>query len=476
MDGFDKYSEKTSRDITDIMKGNKFDKICCVITSRPEAVDGIRAWVHITYREADLMKFINQNIQDIVEKFFIESKAKGESLCKLIFSDEPEYSYLLPLAQSRVTLSMICILHEQGRPIGTSREQLYEEIVAFVLSRWEQRHQSLQYKTPRKHILGKYNTVLLKYGQLANFHEEDQEMKLPFTMQEVMSIVGEETLKYGILYKSDPVSHSSDCEFLFVHKTLQEYLAGCYIVQNEMELFMKKCKDMKFLKAEQSLVRFIVHGHLTQDKAAQFVKYLIKSNPTEDLLKSLLKHFLTGYQHEIESEPVIITDKGYSYMYMFPSCVVRYRQSKSHQDYSEYVTINKQCVKINLPQIQDVQSLDVRGDGEFYGDSDVLVSCCRDCEVNLVLHANNLQKLDLRYIKKVGVLEVHGAHHRLDVRMIDVNLNGYLSRTGPWMTNLQSLTMRNCSLCDSDLSDLAACFRSCSQRPTYPEISKTSTG
>ena len=475
MDGFYKYSEKTSRDITDIMKGNKFDKICCVITSRPEAIGRIHSWVHIIYREAELMKFTNKNIQDIVEKFFIESKAKGASLCKLIFSNDPEYSYLLPLAQNRITLSMICTLHEQGRPIGTSREQLYEEIVAFVLSRWEQRHQSLQCKTPRKHILDKYNTVLLKYGQLANFHEEDQEIKLPFTMQKVMSIVGEETLQCGILYKSDPVSRSSDCEFLFVHKSLQKYLAGCYIVHKEMESFKEKCKDMKFLEVEQSLIRFIVHGHLTPNKAAQFVKYLIKSNPTEDLLKLLLKHLLTGYQHEVESEPVIIVDEGYRYEYMFPSCVIKYKQYESHHEYSKYIKINKQCVKINLPQIQDVQSLEVRGDGGFHGNSDVVVTCCRDCEVNLVLNAHNLQMLDLSYIKKVGVLEVHGAHHRLQVWMVDVNLNGCLSRTDPWMTNLGSLKMRYC-LRDSDLSDLAACFRSCFQKPTYPEIRKTSTG
>ena len=293
MDGFDKYSEKTSRDITNIMKGNKFDKICCVITSRPEAVGRICPWVRFIYREARLMKFTNENIQDIVEKFFIESKAKGKALCELIISDDPEYSYLLPLAQNRVTLSMICILHEQGRLIGTSREQLYEEIVAFVLSRWVQRQQSLQYKTPRKHILDKYNTVLLKYGQLAYFHEEDQEMKLPFTMQEVISIVGEKTLQYGILYKSDPVSRSSDCEFLFVHKTLQEYLAGYYIVHKEMDLFKEKCKNMRFLKTEQPLIRFIIHGHLTPEGAAQFVKYLIESNPTEDLLEVLLQDLLT---------------------------------------------------------------------------------------------------------------------------------------------------------------------------------------
>ena len=509
MDGLDEFNEKTSRDITNIMKGNKFDKICCVITSRPEAVSRICDWVRIKYREAELKGFDVKHIQDYIEKFFTESKAKGEALCKLIFpyglpDDDNEYrykdesNYLLPLARNPGTLCMICTLHEQGRPIGTSREQLYEEFVAFVLSRWEQRHQSLKYKTPRKHILDKYNTVLLKFGQLSNIRDENQKMELSFNMGQVMSIVGEEAMKYGLLYKSHPVSRSTDCEVSFLHKTLQEYLAGYYIVHKEMDSFKEKCENMAFLEAEQSLIRFILHLHLNPHEAAQFVRYLIKSNPTEDLLKLLLNDLLTGYEHEVESEPVIITDEKhghvYRYEYKFPSCAIRYNQNKSHHEYSKYIKINKQCVKINLPQIQDVQSLGVRGDGEFYSYSDVLVTCCRDCEVNLKVEAHNLQhlylwyinkvgvleveahnlqKLELRYINKVGVLEVHGAHHRLQVWMYGVNLNGCLSRTGPWMTNLQSLTMRDCSLCGSDLSDLAACFRSCTHRSGIPQ---TSTG
>ena len=474
LDGLDEFNEKTSKDITNIMKGNKFDKICCVITSRAEAVSRIRDWVRIEYWEAELKGFDDKHVQDYIEKFFTESKAKGEALCKLIFPGGYRDSYLLPLARNPGTLSMICTLHEQGRLFGTSREQLYEEFVAFVLSRWEQRHQSLQYRTPRKHILNKYNTVLLRFGQLANIRDENQEMELSFTMNLVMSIVGEEAMKYGILYKSHPVSRSSDCEVSFLHKTLQEYLAGYYIVHNEMDSFKEKCTNMAFLEAEQSLIRFILHQHMSPLEAAQFVKYLIKSNPTKDLLKLLLQHLLTGYQQEVESEPETITDEGYRYEYMFPSCAIRYNQNKAHQEYSKYIKINKQCVKIDLPQIQDVQSLRVRGDGRFdYSDSDVLVTCCRGCEVNLVLDAHNLHELELENINKVEVLEVHGAHHRLWVGMSGVNMNGCMSRTGPWMVNLQSLTMMGCSLCDSDLSDLAACFRSCSHRSGIPQ---TSTG
>ena len=476
MDGFDEFNPGTSADITSIMDGNLFNDVCCVVTARPEAVSKVKTWARVLYKEGELKGFSDEHIEEYIKKFFTKSKTKGEELCKLIFPDGYPDSYLLEQARNPGTLSMICTLHEQGQPIGTSREQFYEEIVAYVLSRWEQRHQKPTYKTPRKHILDKYNTVLLKFGHLAYTLDDNQTMALSFTMYRVITIVSEDAMQYGLLYKSHPVSHYSDCEVSFLHKTVQEYLAGYYIVHKEMDSFKEKCKNMRFLKAEQSLIRFIVHGHLTPNEAAQYVKYLIKSNPTSDILEHLLKDLLTGYHYEVETEPVIITDEGYRYEYMIPSCVIRYKENKALQEYSKYIKINKQCVKINMPQIQDVQSLEIRGDGEFgYTDRDVFVTCCKDCEVNLVLDAHNLQKLYLFNIKKVGVLEVHGAHHRLDVLMIAVNLNGCLSRTAPWMTNLQSLTMTGC-LYDSDLSDLAACFRSCSQRQTYPEISKTSTG
>ena len=478
MDGFDEFNPETSGDITSIMNGNLYNDVCCVVTARPEAVSKVKKWERVSFREAELKGFSDEHIEEYIKKFFTKSKTKGEELCKLIFPGRYHDSYLLELARNPGTLSMICTLHEQGRPIGTSREQLYEEFVAFVLSRWEQRHQKPTYKTPRKHILDKYNTVVLKFGQLAYTLDDNQKMELSFTMYKVVTNVGEDAMQYGLLYKSHPVSHYSDCEVSFLHKTVQEYLAGYYIIHKEMDSFKEKCKNMTFLKAEKSMLRFIIHQHLTPDEAAQFVKYLIKSNPTQDLLEYLLQEdLMRGYQHEIEPEPVIITDQGHRYEYMFPFCVIRYKQNKAHQKYSKYIKINKQCVKINLPQIQDVESLEVRGNGGFdiiY--SDVFVTCCEDCEVNLKVEAHNLQKLYLWFINKVGVLEVHGAHHRLQVRMYGVNLNGCRSRTGPWMTNLQSLIMRRCSLCDSDLSDLAACFRSCSHRAASSGITQTSTG
>ena len=461
-DGFDEYNEETSKELTKIMMGKMFRKAYCVITSRPEAVSRKKQWDR-KYKEAELQRFSDKHIKDYIQKFFAESKEKGEKLLKLIFPGQS--SYLLPLARNPGNLCMICILHEEeDREIGESREQLYEEIVAFILSRWEEKYKKLKYKTDWKDILNKYAEILLRFGELAYSYDENKKMKLNFTMNEVASTVGKDAMDYGFLIQPRPMSCGSGSVVLFSHKTIQEYLAGYYIVHKEMESFKEKCKNMKFMEAEESLMRFIMYKHLTPDGAAKFVEDLIKVYPTEGFLQYLLQwSILRGYPREVQVETVIIQNyfrEQQQHEYKFPSCVITSNQ-QPHQEYSKYVTINKGCVTIKLPQIQNVESLVVSGDGKIFGTEsrEVYITCCRECEVSLEVEANNLLKLHLTNINKVGVLNLKGAHHRLEVIMNHVNLNGCLSRSNLSMTRLQSLSFFYYSLCDSDLSDLATCFK-----------------
>ena len=457
-DGFDEYNEETSKELTKIKMGKMFRKAYCVITSRPEAVSRIKQWDR-KYKEAELDGFSDEHIEDYIQQFFAESKEKGEKLLKLIFPGRS--SYLLPLAQNPGNLCMICILHNEGRKIGENREQLYEEIVAFILSRWEEKYKKLKYKTDWKDILNKYAEILLRFGELAYSYDENQKMKLNFTIDDVRIKVGKDAMDYGFLIQPRPMSCGSGSVVLFSHKTIQEYLAGYYIVHKEMESFKKKCKDMKFMEAEKSLMRFIMYEHLTPDGAAKFVADLIKVYPT--ILQDLLQwSILRGYPHEVQVETVIIQQHEYK----FPSCVITSNQ-QPHQEYSKYVTINKGCVTIKLPQIQNVESLEVRGDGEIslikiepYRERyETYITCCRECEVSLEVEAIDLRKLCLININKVGVLNLKGTHRIQEVRMDHVNLNGCLSRSNLSMTSLQSLSLYYYSLRDSDLSDLATCFK-----------------
>ena len=179
LDGLDEYQTKKSHDITDIMRGNTFKHV--IITSRAEAVNKTQEWKQIMYKEAELKGFSDLSIKLYINKFFKTSKEMAISLKSHIFKKD---SNLLELARNPGSLCMLCILHKDKIPIHTmNREQLFQEYVAFLLSRWEQRQNPEGEKTPRSNILKKYEETLLMFGELANIDSSDKnDMDLSFTL------------------------------------------------------------------------------------------------------------------------------------------------------------------------------------------------------------------------------------------------------------------------------------------------------
>ena len=233
LDGLDEYNTKTSRDITDIMRGNTFKHV--IITSRAEAVNKTQEWKQIMYKEAELKGFSDEHIKLYVDKFFKTSKDLASSLISHIFQKD---SNLLKLARNPGSLCMLCILHKDKIPIHSmNREQLYEEYVAFLLSRWEQRQNPEGEKTDRSEILKKYHEILLKFGELSHINrkpytrdddddssdskydsdsvkssdnedaydidrDDEDSMELSFRLDQIKSHIGEDAFNYGFLYKS----------------------------------------------------------------------------------------------------------------------------------------------------------------------------------------------------------------------------------------------------------------------------------
>ena len=251
LDGLDEFHTKTSRDITDIIRGNTFKHV--IVTSLAEAVNKTQEWKQVMYKEAELKGFSDENIKLYVDKFFKTSKELAFSLKSYIFQKD---SNLLDLVHKPGSLSMLCILHKDEIPIhAMNREQLYEEYVAFLLSRWEQRQNPEGEKTPRSQILKKYHEILLNYGELANIkrkpcnvdgeyqyksEDEDGSMELSFTLDQIKSITGEDAINYGYLYKSHPSSRLLSSRYSFIHKTLHEFFLAYFIKQHNLESFKQR--------------------------------------------------------------------------------------------------------------------------------------------------------------------------------------------------------------------------------------------
>ena len=277
LDGLDEFKTKTSHDITDIMRGNTYKHV--IITSRAEAANKTQEWKQIMYKEAELKGFSDENIKLYVDKFFKTAKELSISLKSHIFQKD---SNLLELARNPGSLCMLCILHKDKIPIHSmNREQLFQEYVPFLLSRWEQRQNPEGKKTPRSKILKKYHEILVKFGELAAInwklydvndeykHKSDDEdsMELSFTMEEINSIKVKDALNLGFIYKSHPSSRLLSSRYSFLHKTVYEYFLAYFINHTNKDSFKQRIyKNRNLLKQELSLTRFLLHLYILRMK------------------------------------------------------------------------------------------------------------------------------------------------------------------------------------------------------------------
>ena len=475
-DGFDEYDTKTSRDITDIMRGNTYKHV--IITSRPEAANKTKEWKNITYKEAELKGFSDENIKLYVDKFFKTSKDLAISLKSYIFQKD---SNLLELARNPGSLCMLCILHKDKIPIhAMNREQLYQEYVAFLLSRWEQRQNPEGEKTPRSEILKNYHEILLKFGELAHINRkpydvdsehkhksnDEDSMELSFTLAQVKSIIGEDAFNYGFLYKSHPSSRLESSRYSFIHKTLHEFFLAYFIKHHNRESFKQRLyKNRELLEQELSLTRFLLHLYMTKSEALEFTTNIIGSKPDEKLF-TLLLYLYTAYQCDEYQTTLTFKDRyhSYIYIYQYPCYVIRahrwYHQEDSLSSYNKDMirrmnTGNKhKAVTVPLLQTASDQVITC-GNPWIPSEYDFRVYCRRDYEVTVRGDCSKLEELYLCYIEKMGDINLNTVNNNLKVDIKNTNLHGCVGLTEPWMALIQSLRMSYCNLEAGDISAIA---------------------
>ena len=513
LDGLDEYNTKTSRDITNIIQGNTFKHV--IITSRAEAANKTKEWKNITYEEAELKGFSDENIKLYVDKFFKTSKELASSLISYIFKKD---SNLLELARNPGSLSMLCILHKDKIPIhAMNREELYQEFVAFLLSRWEQRQNPEGEKTPRSKILKKYHEILVKFGELANINrkpynvddeykhkngessdsdesndsdensdtdsDDEDSMELSFTKEEVNSIVGQSAFQFGFLYRSHRSSRFESSRFSFTHKTIHEYFLAHFISHSDLEPFKQRLyKNRELIKQELSLIRFLLHLIMSPKEAYKFTTNIIGSMPDKNLFLVLLKLY-QEYQHDEyqttftfnTTEKLLSHYIEYSYIYQYPCYVIRADREYHHKD--SLSSYNKDMIRrmntdnkhkaVTVPILQTASGQAITCDNPWF-EYDFFVYCRADYEVTVTGDGSKLEELYLYAIEKMGDINLNPVNDKLGVYIWDTNLHGCVGLTKPWMAVIQSLLMQGCKLEAGDISVIADSIQACTS-PTGAE-------
>ena len=277
-------------------------------------------------KEVEIVPFREQQIEQYVVTWFtnaadhISDESVSASALMRELRSKPQ---VLGLVQNPLLLSLICSLYqEKGLTLPARRVQVYEKAVEYMLGKWNQTRQSLfPGKTRAKirllealayHFSCKDQEVF-NLDDLYNWMEGYLDEQAPRDLKDAgtEALIAEFSEEDGILQKLNP----NDDQYLFLHRTFQEYLTACYLVQAKDELDL----------ARQNLWKYDWHETislltgLSQDPIP-LLKTIISEK--DDIFHSLL--LLAGQcvvECENNSHPLIdeICERIYKLWYSHPS-------------------------------------------------------------------------------------------------------------------------------------------------------------
>ena len=322
-DGLDEFNLETNEEITGIMEKREYKKSTCIITTRPETADKVKNWRHVMYKQAELLGFSDETIQLFIEKFF-RSQEEGERIAEElynlifpIFESTADFDYninpfgeideLQNLASNPGRLGMLCSIYSYNKELVTNPAKLYEEYVIIMLSAWEKKQDKPQ--TPKARILDKCKDVLYQFGKLAYKQEDNGDLKLTFTKEEVEECISPELYNCGFMYKPYPLHRLEEGHLEFIHTSLQEYLAAYYVIHDETghaldDLLKDFTSEEKTVKVAPVL-KFAFYCGLSNTKIQHVIDYCIHSDGKLESMVGMLK-CLDQYSCSLQFDPVFL--------------------------------------------------------------------------------------------------------------------------------------------------------------------------
>ena len=477
-DGLDEFNLETNKEITEIMEKREYKKSTCIITTRPEAADKVKHWTHVIYKQAELLGFSKENIKKFIEKFF-RSHEEGEKIADELYNlIYPPFDYnddeninpfgeideLQKLAGNPGRLGMLCSIYSYNQEIVTNTSKLYEEFIIIILSKWEKKQNKKP--TPKTRILDKYKDVLYEFGKLAYKQEDNGDLKLTFSMEDMEECISPELFNCGFMYKSHPLHRFEDCQVGFIHKSVQEYMAAYYISHEEtgqeLDRLLKDFITEGRFDNVAPVVKFAIYCGLSKEQIQHVIDYCIHNAYNKTGISVRLLKLLEHYSLPLHHEPVFLgpVDDGDNCFVQLPACMIvteisestfrsRWRGIKQSDDQKSWIlTWPSDTKKVILSDHFSEEEEDPLEDGInigylnrlpllFNGESKRInkIQLITNCNVHITNVCKNVTKVNLHYSK------LHSQTKWLNNLLLNV-------------PNCTELNMESCGLTSKDIKHL----------------------
>ena len=233
LDGYDEYSGGKSSLIHQIWRGSQLRDCCVMITTRPVKEDELRVPSHAQF---ELNGF--------------DSWEQKKQFASKILPDEEDVKGLLEylekhdleeMAEIPLLLLMLCLLWKKNKPhLPTSRKEIYVEFIQTLLD-----HMAIKDSdnVATDKSIDEYQEELSKIGKLAFDALLEDCLHFNFSKFPPGDLF-EKLIHVGFFQVSKLSALNREKIVYFLHKSVQEFLAAWFIVQ---ELKVKKNETVTFL-------------------------------------------------------------------------------------------------------------------------------------------------------------------------------------------------------------------------------------
>ena len=218
LDGYDEYSGGKSSLIHQIWRGSQLRDCCVMITTRPVKEDELRVPSHAQF---ELNGFDSWEQKKQFASKILPDKEDVKGLLEYLEEHDLEEMAEIPLL-----LLMLCLLWKKKKPqLPTSRAEIYVEFIQTLLD-----HMATKDSDATDESIDKYQEELSKLGKIAFDALLEDCLHFEFTkfphgdlFEKLMHVGFFQVSKLSALNREKIVS--------FLHKSVQEFLAAWFIVQ-----------------------------------------------------------------------------------------------------------------------------------------------------------------------------------------------------------------------------------------------------
>ena len=220
LDGLDEADPQKLEMYLKLIQREELPGCYIVLTSRHEAGKKVRPY---TDTLLEIVGFTTADAVNYIRKYFEQVKVDmAEELIESIFSNVE----LMALTQNPLNTLLLCVIFEDLEGVlPSNRTHLYEEIVRFILRRYESKTDGLSNRG--KDLLLVYKKELMILGRTALDCLRKRELYFDDHKGDIKESL---LMKFGFLSIQSGGSKRAPCDrYGFFHKSFQEFFSGYFL-------------------------------------------------------------------------------------------------------------------------------------------------------------------------------------------------------------------------------------------------------